>query len=114
MSLPAASCYALDIGVVGLSKIQGIPDIAHDARYSTTCTFYPGYGVVRFWFMVSTLGLRELGLARIAILTHPDDHRSTGVAERSGFHREGLLGSYREKQGEREDRLIFSLIREDG
>ncbi len=45
----------LDIGVVGLSKIQGIPDIAPDGRFHVTYTFNAGSGVVPFWFSVSTL-----------------------------------------------------------
>jgi hypothetical protein len=54
--VPASSkLLRLDIGVVGLSKIQGIPNIAPDGRFSTTYTFNSGYGVVPFWFMVSTL-----------------------------------------------------------
>ena len=54
--VPASSkLLRLDIGVVGLSKIQGIPNIAPDGRYRTTYTFDSGDGVVRFWFMVSTL-----------------------------------------------------------
>jgi hypothetical protein len=54
--VPASSkLLRLDIGVVGLSKIQGIPNIAPDGRFSVTYTFEPGYGVVQFWFSVSTL-----------------------------------------------------------
>jgi hypothetical protein len=58
--IPAGSkLLRLDIGVVGLSKIQGIPNIALDGRFSINYTFNPGSGVVRFWFQVSTL--REAG-----------------------------------------------------
>jgi hypothetical protein len=58
--IPAGSkLLRLDIGVVGLSKIQGIPNIAPNGRFSVTYTFNAGSGVVRFWFRVSTL--REAG-----------------------------------------------------
>jgi hypothetical protein len=59
--IPAGSkLLRLDIGVVGLSKIQGIPNIAPDGRFAVNYTFNPaGSGVVRFWFRVSTL--REAG-----------------------------------------------------
>jgi hypothetical protein len=52
---PDSKLLRLDIGVVGLSKIQGIPDIAPDGRFSVTYTFDQGRGVVPFWFRVSTL-----------------------------------------------------------
>jgi hypothetical protein len=48
----------LDLGVVGipgLSKIQGIPNVTSDGRFTTTYTFAHAYGVVRFWLMVSSL-----------------------------------------------------------
>lgn len=45
----------LDIGVRGLSKIQGIPGIRPDGRFAATYTFNPGSGVIQFWFRVSTL-----------------------------------------------------------
>jgi hypothetical protein len=48
----------LDLGVVGipgLSKIQGIPNVSPDGRFTTTYTFAHAYGVVRFWLMVSSL-----------------------------------------------------------
>ena len=62
--IPASSkLLRLDIGVVGLSKIQGIPDIAPDGRFSVTYTFGPGRGVVRFWFMVSTLAEADFPFA---------------------------------------------------
>ena len=62
--VPASSkLLRLDIGVVGLSKIQGIPDIAPDGRFSVTYTFDPGRGVVRFWFMVSTLAEADFPFA---------------------------------------------------
>ncbi|HEY5195983.1 MAG TPA: GNAT family protein [Solirubrobacteraceae bacterium] len=54
--------------------------------------------------------LRERKLARLEILVHPDNHPSIAVAERAGFHREGLLRGYREKHGRREDRIVFSLV----
>jgi RimJ/RimL family protein N-acetyltransferase len=52
-------------------------------------------------------GLHRLGLARIEILTHPENHRSVAVAERAGFRREGLLRGYRENGGERQRLIIW-------
>ena len=48
----------LDLGVVGipgLSKIHGAPNVSPDGRFTTTYTFARAYGVVRFWLMVSSL-----------------------------------------------------------
>ncbi|MGN6868461.1 MAG: hypothetical protein ACTHMY_08665 [Solirubrobacteraceae bacterium] len=48
----------LDLGVVGipgLSKIQGIPNVSADGRFTTTYTFGHASGIVRFWLMVSSL-----------------------------------------------------------
>jgi len=53
----------LDIGVNGLSAIQGIPNIAPNGDFSVTYTFDPGNGVVRFWFMVSTLAEADYAYA---------------------------------------------------
>jgi hypothetical protein len=58
--IPASSkLLRLDLGVVGipgLSKIQGIPNVSPDGTFTTTYTFARGFsGVVRFWLMVSSL-----------------------------------------------------------
>jgi hypothetical protein len=48
----------LDLGIVGipgLSKIQGIPNVASDGTFTTTYTFARYQGVVRFWLQVSSL-----------------------------------------------------------
>jgi hypothetical protein len=55
-SPPARSkLLRLHIGVNGLSAIQGILSIGRNGSSSTAYRLNPGYGVVRFWFMVSTL-----------------------------------------------------------
>jgi hypothetical protein len=57
--IPASSkLLRLDLGVVGipgLSKIQGIPSVSPDGRFTTTYMFARAYGVVRFWLNVSSL-----------------------------------------------------------
>ena len=58
--IPASSkLLRLDLGIVGipgLSKIQGIPNVSPDGTFTTTYTFGRGFsGVVRFWLMVSSL-----------------------------------------------------------
>jgi hypothetical protein len=57
--IPASSkLLRLDLGVVGipgLSKIQGIPNVSPDGHFTTTYKFGHASGVVRFWLMVSSL-----------------------------------------------------------
>jgi hypothetical protein len=57
--IPASSkLLRLDLGVVGipgLSKIQGIPNVAPDGTFTTTYKFARYQGVVRFWLQVSSL-----------------------------------------------------------
>ena len=57
--IPATSkLLRLDLGIVGipgLSKIQGIPNVAPDGTFTTTYKFGRYQGVVRFWLQVSSL-----------------------------------------------------------
>jgi len=57
--IPASSkLLRLDLGIVGipgLSKIQGIPNISPDGTFTTTYKFARYQGVVRFWLQVSSL-----------------------------------------------------------
>jgi [ribosomal protein S5]-alanine N-acetyltransferase len=63
--------------------------------------------------LASRWALRDLPLARLGLLTEPSNDHSQRVAERSGFHREGVLRSYVEIDGRRADYVSFSLISED-
>ena len=57
--IPASSkLLRLDLGIVGipgLSKIQGIPNVSPDGTFTTTYKFGRYRGVVRFWLQVSSL-----------------------------------------------------------
>jgi [ribosomal protein S5]-alanine N-acetyltransferase len=63
--------------------------------------------------LVSGWALRELGLARLTLLTEPSNQRSRRVAEASGFQEEGVLRSYAEIDGRRIDYISFSLLPSD-
>jgi RimJ/RimL family protein N-acetyltransferase len=63
--------------------------------------------------LVATWALRDLGLARLALMTEPSNDASQCVAERSGFRREGVLRSYAEIDGRRIDYVVFSLLPSD-
>jgi len=65
--IPASSkLLRLDLGIVGipgLSKIQGIPNISPDGTFTTTYRFARYQGVVRFWLQVSSLAEADFPFA---------------------------------------------------
>jgi RimJ/RimL family protein N-acetyltransferase len=63
--------------------------------------------------LLSHWALEGLGLERLEILVHPDNEPSRRLARAAGFTEEGLLRSYRERKGEREDYVVFSLLRDE-
>lgn len=60
--------------------------------------------------LLASWAIDDLGLERIEALSHPENHASITVAKRAGFAEEGILRSYRLKNGRREDRVILSLL----
>jgi len=65
--IPASSkLLRLDLGIVGipgLSKIQGIPNVSPDGTFTTTYKFARYQGVVRFWLQVSSLAEADFPFA---------------------------------------------------
>jgi RimJ/RimL family protein N-acetyltransferase len=61
--------------------------------------------------LLARWGLEDLGLERLEILVNPDNQPSRRLALAAGFTEEGVLRSYRERKGEREDYVVFSLLR---
>ncbi len=64
----------------------------------------------RALLVVARWAIRKLGLQRVEVLAHPDNEASQRVAMRAGFEREGLMRSYRDRKGERDDLWMFSLL----
>jgi ribosomal-protein-alanine N-acetyltransferase len=60
--------------------------------------------------LLAQWAFRDLGLARLALLTEPGNRASQRIAERLGFRREGVLRSYDENDGRRVDNVVFSLL----
>ena len=60
--------------------------------------------------LLTRWGFETLGLERIEILVHPDNAASQRVAEKAGFHREGVLRSYTRVKDERFDMVAFSML----
>lgn len=63
--------------------------------------------------LVARWALEGLGYERVELLANPANEASQRLAARAGFTREGLLRMYRRRKGEREDLVMFSLLRED-
>ena len=63
--------------------------------------------------LLARYSFEGLGMDRVEILAHPDNAASQRVAEKAGFTREGLLREYHLLRGEREDRIVFSLLRRE-
>jgi ribosomal-protein-alanine N-acetyltransferase len=60
--------------------------------------------------LVSRWALSQPDMARLELSTSSENRASQRVAERSGFQREGVLRSYHEVGGRREDAVFFSLL----
>jgi RimJ/RimL family protein N-acetyltransferase len=60
--------------------------------------------------LISRWALTDLGLERLEVLVSPGNEASERLATAAGFTREGVLRSYRERKGEREDFVILSLL----
>lgn len=52
-----------------------------------------------------------LSLARLEITTHEENAASLRVAQKCGFHREGILRAYREQHGARVDLVMCARVR---
>jgi RimJ/RimL family protein N-acetyltransferase len=53
------------------------------------------------------------GLARLELLTDPDNGAMVQAAQTAGFVREGVLRAYRIEQGRRVDMVVLSLLPSD-
>lgn len=60
--------------------------------------------------LLAAWGFAALGLARWQALVHPDNAASQRVLVALGFRREGVLRGYRSVHGQREDRVMWSLL----
>lgn len=64
--------------------------------------------------LICAWGFTALGLERIELLAATGNPASQRVAERAGFTREGILRSFRRGNDERQDMVMFGLLRPDG
>ncbi len=63
--------------------------------------------------LLSGWAFAALGLARLQLLTEPENVASQRVAENAGFQREGLLRAFAELKGRRPDFYMYSLLPDD-
>ena len=63
--------------------------------------------------LVTDWALTTRGLARVEIRAATDNAASPRAAAAAGFQREGVLRSYREKNGRRQDVVVFSRLPTD-
>ncbi|MGH2994851.1 MAG: GNAT family N-acetyltransferase [Gaiellaceae bacterium] len=60
--------------------------------------------------LVSEWAFDALKLARLQLITEPENVASQRVAEKAGFQREGLLRAFAEIKGRRPDFYLYSLL----
>lgn len=63
--------------------------------------------------LVTRWAFEELRLPRVELIIHPLNHESQVIASRGGFRREGLLRSYLEHRGMRNDYYSFARLPDD-
>jgi RimJ/RimL family protein N-acetyltransferase len=99
------------IGLNGIDRVQSVATVGYwlsaDARGRGTMTI-----ALR---LLARWALGGLGLARLELLTDPENHASRRVAERCGFLLEGHLRSHLviRHSGERRDSLVYGLLADD-
>jgi RimJ/RimL family protein N-acetyltransferase len=95
------------VGSIGMEAADGTGHIgywlAREARGRGTVT--------RALVLLCRYAFDELGLARLELVTDPDNAASQRVAEKAGFRREAVLRSHMlHPDGRRRDSVMFSLL----
>lgn len=100
------------LGAVGLLRLEWDERRGEIGYY--VAPWARGRGVAgRAVMLLSRWALTHAGLARLALFTNTDNPASQRVAERCGFVREGVLRSVEERDGRRDDLVLFSLLPAD-
>lgn len=97
------------LGSIGLRLVDGNGQIGY-----WTLSPARGQGVAtRALRLLARWAFDDVGLARLQLLTEPENEASQRVAEKAGFRREGLLRDYIELKGRRADGIMFARLRDD-
>ncbi len=97
------------LGSVGLMRIDPDRQVAEIGYWVAAAARRRGIAtrVVR---LVSRWAVVDLGIARVELMTRPENVASQGVAARAGFTREGTLRSYTTLGCGLADVVMFSLV----
>jgi len=99
------------LGAIGLGELNRMLASASIGYWLAREARGHGY-VSRAVRLLARWGFEELGLARIALTTDPENLGSQRVAERCGFTQEGRLRSHMlvRHTGRRRDSLVYGLL----
>ena len=97
------------LGSVGLMRIDPDRPVAEIGYWVAAAARRRGIAT-RAVVLVSRWAVLDLGIARVELMTRPENVASQGVAARSGFTREGMLRSYTKLGCGLSDVVMFSLV----
>ena len=104
---------ARDRRLLGSTGLQRVRDRRAQIGYLVAAEAR-GRGVAtRAVRLLAAWAFAEEDVARLDLLTQPENIASQRVAERAGFRREAVLRSYIELNGRRHDAVVFSLLPTD-
>jgi RimJ/RimL family protein N-acetyltransferase len=95
------------LGSIGVRPLgDGVGQIGYWIRREAR-----GQGVAtRALGTISKWAFDTLALARLQLITEPENQASQRAAEKAGFQREGLLRAFAELKGHRPDFYMYSLL----
>ncbi|MEZ5998949.1 MAG: GNAT family protein [Hyphomonas sp.] len=101
------------IGGASLTNVRGWPSCAANLGYWLGAE-HEGHGYMQEAVSgVCRWAFEALGLWRIEAGTLPSNTRSQRVLAAAGFEQEGYARDYLEIAGERQDHVLFALVRQD-
>lgn len=104
---------ARDHGLVGSIALRRVGERRAQIGYLVAAEAR-GRGVAtRAVRLLAAWAFADGDVARLDVLTQPENVASQRVAERAGFRREAVLRSYIELNGRRHDAVVFSLLPAD-
>jgi len=100
------------LGIAGLVAIEGDANQAEIGYVVARAARGRGIATCALR-LVTDYALGEVGLERVQLLINTDNDASIAVAERCGYHREGVFRSLYMKPGRRADMVVYSRLPSD-
>lgn len=97
------------VGAVGVSAIDPYTRRCQGGYWIAAAARGSGYAA-RALVLLAGFAFEALEVARIELWIEPANAASLRVAERAGFHREGLMRSFMPVSGVRRDMLMYALL----